>query len=98
MSPTTATSSSSSGAAGQGAASPTTDRATVDKTMFMQLLVAQLQNQDPLNPTDSTQFVTQLAQLQQLEQSTNTGQDVSAIRSDIETWMAANSSTTTNQS
>lgn len=46
--------------------------------MFLQLLVAQLKNQDPLNPTDSTQFVSQLAQFSELEQ-------VIAIRGDIET-------------
>jgi len=50
--------------------------------MFLQLLVSQLQNQDPLNPTDSTQFVSQLAQFSELEQ-------VMAIRSDIETQMAS---------
>ena len=35
---------------------------------FLQLLVAQIKNQDPTNPTDSIQFVTQLAQFSQLEQ------------------------------
>jgi flagellar basal-body rod modification protein FlgD len=34
----------------------------------MQLLVAQIQYQDPTNPTDSTAFVTQLAQFSSLEQ------------------------------
>lgn len=36
-------------------------------TMFMQLLVAQIQNQDPLNPTDGTEYVSQLAQLTQVQ-------------------------------
>jgi flagellar basal-body rod modification protein FlgD len=49
--------------------------------MFLQLLVAQLQNQDPLNPTDSTQFVSQLAQFTELEQ-------VMALRSDADTLVA----------
>lgn len=35
--------------------------------MFMQLLVAQIQNQDPLNPTDGTEYVSQLAQLTQVQ-------------------------------
>jgi flagellar basal-body rod modification protein FlgD len=56
----------------------------VDKNMFMQLLVAQLRNQDPLNPTDGTQFVAQLAQFQQLEQSVNSGQDLTQIRQDLD--------------
>ncbi len=38
---------------------------------FLTLLVAQLQNQDPLNPTDSTEFTAQLTQYSQLEQSIN---------------------------
>jgi len=49
--------------------------------MFLQLLVAQLQNQDPLNPTDSTQFVSQLAQFTELEQ-------VMALRGDADTLVA----------
>lgn len=35
--------------------------------LFMQLLVAQIQNQDPLNPTDGTEYVGQLAQLTQVQ-------------------------------
>jgi len=35
--------------------------------MFLQLLVAQIQNQDPLNPTDGTEYVSQLAQLTQVQ-------------------------------
>jgi len=34
---------------------------------FLQLLVAQLQNQDPLQPMDNTQYITQLAQFQSLQ-------------------------------
>lgn len=52
--------------------------------MFLKLLVAQLQNQDPLNPTDSTQFVSQLAQFSELEQ-------VMAIRSDADQIATAQS-------
>lgn len=35
---------------------------------FLLMLTAQLQNQDPLNPTDSTEFTNQLVQFSQLEQ------------------------------
>jgi len=35
---------------------------------FLKLLVSQIQNQDPLNPTDSTQFLGQLTEFSQLEQ------------------------------
>lgn len=36
-------------------------------TLFMQLLVAQIKNQDPLNPTSGTEYVSQLAQLTQVQ-------------------------------
>jgi flagellar basal-body rod modification protein FlgD len=67
-------SSSSAGAAGG---------TLVNKEMFLQLLVAQIKNQDPLNPTDSVQFVSQLAQFSELEQ-------VIAIRGDIEAATSGN--------
>lgn len=38
---------------------------------FLQLLVTQLKNQDPLNPMNTTQFVSQLSQLTATEQITN---------------------------
>jgi len=50
--------------------------------MFLQLLVAQLKNQDPTQPMDSTTFVTQLAQFQQLESTNNMATSVSGIQSD----------------
>jgi flagellar basal-body rod modification protein FlgD len=51
-----------------------------NKQIFLQLLVAQLKHQDPLQPQDGVQFVTQLAQFSQLEQSTQATQDLDAIR------------------
>jgi flagellar basal-body rod modification protein FlgD len=39
-----------------------------DESAFLTLLVSQLKNQDPLNPTDSNQFVAQLTSYSQLEQ------------------------------
>jgi flagellar basal-body rod modification protein FlgD len=39
-----------------------------EKNMFMTLLVAQLKNQDPLQPQDGTAFVAQLAQFNSLDQ------------------------------
>ena len=39
-----------------------------NENTFLQLLVAQIKNQDPLQPADSVQFLSQLAQFSQLEQ------------------------------
>jgi flagellar basal-body rod modification protein FlgD len=51
-----------------------------DKATFLKLLVAQLKNQSPDNPSDGAAFVTQLAQFTTLEQSTQMSQDIAAIR------------------
>jgi flagellar basal-body rod modification protein FlgD len=50
-----------------GIATNTKD-AIMGKQDFLTLLVAQLQNQDPLNPSDPTEFTAQLAQFSSLEQ------------------------------
>jgi len=85
MAPTVSPTSATSAATPQSSTTSTTSSSgSVDKNMFLQLLVAQLQNQDPLNPTDGTQFVTQLAQFQQLEQSMNMGTDITAMRQDLD--------------
>jgi flagellar basal-body rod modification protein FlgD len=43
----------------------------LDKNAFLKILTAQLKYQDPSNPADSTQFVSQMAQFTSLEQMTN---------------------------
>jgi flagellar basal-body rod modification protein FlgD len=90
MTPTISSTSATTGAAAQTTSGSTASAAstTVDKNMFLQLLVAQLRNQDPLNPSDGTQFVAQLAQFQQLEQSMNTGQDIAAMRQDLDQMLS----------
>jgi flagellar basal-body rod modification protein FlgD len=62
--------------------STSTGAITPSKDLFLQLLVAQIKNQDPLNPSDGTQFVAQLAQFSELEQ-------VMAIRGDLDSQIAA---------
>ncbi len=53
----------------------------MNKDDFLKLFVAQLQNQDPLNPMDGTQFIGQLAQLTQVEQAYNTNTNLQNILS-----------------
>src|SRR3954469_7483585 len=58
-----------------GAAS-TAPSQQLDKTAFLKLLVKQMQSQDPLSPSDSTQYVSQLAQFSSLEQVQNLNQNL----------------------
>lgn len=53
------------GAASTGGTTSTSS--SDDKDMFLQLMVAQMKYQDPLNPTDSSQFLAQTAQFTALE-------------------------------
>ncbi len=48
---------------------------------FLTMLVAQLQNQDPLNPMDGTDFSSQLAQFSQLEQLINLNDSMTTLAS-----------------
>lgn len=45
---------------------------------FLMLMMAQLQNQDPLNPADPTQFMSELAQFSSLEQQNSIATSTSA--------------------
>jgi flagellar basal-body rod modification protein FlgD len=47
-----------------------TGSSTLGESSFLQLLTAQLQNQDPLNPTSDSDFVAELAQFSSVEQMT----------------------------
>jgi flagellar basal-body rod modification protein FlgD len=42
---------------------------TLDYSAFLKLLIAQIENQDPLEPTNSTDYVAQLATFSEVEQS-----------------------------
>jgi flagellar basal-body rod modification protein FlgD len=53
----------------------------VDFQNFLTLLTAQLRNQDPLNPADSTEFVAQLAQFTSVEQLVNANNKLDNIAS-----------------
>lgn len=53
------------------ATTPASAQQPLGKEDFLQLLVAQLSAQDPLNPMDSREFSAQLAQFSALEQMTN---------------------------
>lgn len=58
------------------------------KEAFLQLLVTQLQNQDPLDPQDNSSYIAELAQFSSLEQMTNVVtnlEDLSKVVGNIDT-------------
>src|SRR2546426_6723245 len=61
------------------------------QSQFLQLLVAQLKGQNPLDPQDPTQFVSQLAQFSSLEELIN-------IRTTLDTMSKSTPATTTGNS
>jgi len=55
----------------------------INQNQFLQMLMAELQNQNPMNPnsSDPMQFVTELAQFTSVEQETNTAESTSTLAS-----------------
>ncbi len=51
----------------------------LDKNAFLKLLITQLENQDPLDPQDNSEFVAEMAQFSSLEQMTNMNDSLSKI-------------------
>jgi flagellar basal-body rod modification protein FlgD len=62
-------------------AAPLKKDTVLGKEDFLNLLIAQLQHQDPLNPMESTEFTAQLAQFSSLEQLSNVNTNLEALQS-----------------
>lgn len=65
----------------QTAAASSKSAGMIDYNGFLQLLIAQMRNQDPTNPTDSTQYMSQLAQLSTVEQAVQTNAKLDSLLS-----------------
>ncbi|HEY4014508.1 MAG TPA: flagellar hook capping FlgD N-terminal domain-containing protein [Polyangiaceae bacterium] len=86
----TGASSTSSSDTASAAASAATQ--TLGQDAFLKLLMAQLQNQDPLQPTDGTEFVTQLAQFSQVEQAVAQSTTLGNISTQLQNMSNSNAS------
>jgi flagellar basal-body rod modification protein FlgD len=57
----------------------TASAASLDYSAFLKLFIAQLKNQDPTQPMDSSQFVAQLATFSQVEQAYSTNSKLDSL-------------------
>jgi flagellar basal-body rod modification protein FlgD len=74
-----------SGSTSSSQSSTTASNNALSASSFMTLLSAELQNQDPTTPVDPTEFVTQLAQLNELQSVMLIQQSVSQIAKSLTT-------------
>lgn len=82
MSATTSVNSTgSSNASDPSTTMPVLPNATLGEQDFLNLLVAQMTNQDPLNPISNTDFVAQMAQFNSLQQMQQIQTDLSQMNS-----------------
>ena len=65
--------------AAEKAAQTVKDNSALGKDAFLQLLVTQMQYQDPLDPQDNGEYLAQLAQFSALEQMTNVSDGLSEV-------------------
>jgi flagellar basal-body rod modification protein FlgD len=71
---------------------------SANEDTFLTLLVSQLKNQDPLSPTDGTQFVSELAQFSSLEQLITINQNVASVSKVVSPSTAVNAASTSSSS
>lgn len=85
--------SSATTATANASTSAATQDLTQNYTTFLKLLTTQLQNQDPLNPTDSAQFTNQLVQYSSVEQAIKQNKNLQTL---IDAQAATNATNSVN--
>src|SRR5574344_3126344 len=76
---TYSSSSAASSATSTSTSTSTSSSTALNKDAFLQLLVTQMQYQDPLDPQDNSQYLSQLAQFSSLEQMTNVASALTGV-------------------
>jgi flagellar basal-body rod modification protein FlgD len=87
----TGTGATGTGSTGSGSA-PAANGTTLGGTDFLTLMLAQLKNQDPTSPVDSNTFLTQLAQLSEVQGITSLNTSFSAVSSSLSSSQALQAS------
>lgn len=84
------TSRTTSGSGSSSSTKSTLPQKNLNATDFINLMVTQLQNQDPLQPTDSSQLLSQMSQIGQLQASTTLQTTLSQIMMQSQLTSAGN--------
>lgn len=79
----TAAMAASQAAQNNAAANSLSSNLSPNQSTFLQLLVAQLQNQDPTQPQDPTAFVSELAQFNEVQQDITIANNTTSIAQDL---------------
>lgn len=81
MNVTSATDTTSTNSTSSTSSTNSTSSNTVDYNTFLQLLIAEMKNQDPTNPMDTSQYMSQFAQLSSVEQAMQTNTKLDSLLS-----------------
>ena len=81
---------SSTSASNSSASSAASDALLGNYDLFLSILTTQVQNQDPLNPMDSSEYTTQLVQYSSVEQSIQTNKYLEELVASMEANQASN--------
>jgi flagellar basal-body rod modification protein FlgD len=65
-----------------GSSSSTNALTNITPNDFLQMLITQLQNQDPLNPTSSDQILQQISEIDNIEATTNLSSSLNSVATD----------------
>lgn len=68
-----------SGNAGASVTGASQSQTTLDYDAFLQLLIAQMKNQDPTQPIESTEYIAQLAAFSNVEQAVQTNAKLDSL-------------------
>lgn len=88
---TTLVQTSSTAATTTAATSSSSSSVSIDMDEFLQILVTQLQNQNPLEPTDVTEFTNQIVGYAQLGQQTEMNETLGSLSSSLTSMLTSQS-------
>ncbi|MEZ2345948.1 flagellar hook capping FlgD N-terminal domain-containing protein [Terriglobus sp. RCC_193] len=84
-----ATAFATQGSGSSNSDSSTTDGTTITSTDFLTLLVTQLKNQDPTQPSDPTEYVSQLVGVNSLQQLIDVNKQLTSLGGSTSTTSAS---------